>query len=51
MADEDDDLPQDETPEPDQRLFTLTEPDRARRENEPFPGQRVERHKTPSGSA
>ncbi|HXJ46092.1 MAG TPA: DUF2203 domain-containing protein [Candidatus Dormibacteraeota bacterium] len=33
MADEDDDLPQEETPEP--RLFTLTEAERTRRELEP----------------
>jgi hypothetical protein len=33
MADEDDELPQDETPEP--RLFTLTEAERTRKELEP----------------
>ena len=33
MADEDDELPQEETPEP--RLFTLTEAERTRRELEP----------------
>jgi hypothetical protein len=37
MADEeDDDQEQDETPEPPQRLFTLTEAERARQELEPF---------------
>lgn len=36
MADEDDDLPQDETPEPEQHIFTLTEAERARKELEPF---------------
>ncbi len=36
MADEDDDQEQDETPEPPQRLFTLTEAERARKELEPF---------------
>ena len=35
MADEDDELPQDETPEPEPRLFTLTEAERARKELEP----------------
>ena len=35
MADEDDELPHDESPEPEQRLFTLTEAERARREIEP----------------
>jgi hypothetical protein len=34
MADEDDDLPQEENPEP--RLFSLTEAERTRRELEPF---------------
>ncbi len=36
MADEDDDQEQDETPEPPQRLFTLTEAERVRQELEPF---------------
>ena len=37
MADEDDDeQDQDETPEPPQRLFTLTEAERTRQELEPF---------------
>lgn len=36
MADEDDEGRQDETPEPEQRLFTLTEAERARKELEPF---------------
>lgn len=36
MADEDDDQEQDKTPEPPQRLFTLTEAERARQELEPF---------------
>jgi hypothetical protein len=37
MADhEDDDSEQDETPEPPQRLFTLTEAERARQDLEPF---------------
>jgi len=37
MADEDDDdQEQDETPEPPQRLFTLTEAERTRQELEPF---------------
>src|SRR5260370_34191098 len=36
MADEDDDQEQDESPEPPQRLFTLTEAERARQELEPF---------------
>src|SRR5213083_990822 len=36
MADEDDDQERDETPEPPQRLFTLTEAERARQELEPF---------------
>jgi hypothetical protein len=36
MADEDDEQDQDETPEPPQRLFTLTEAERARQELEPF---------------
>jgi len=36
MADEDDDQNQDESPEPEQRLFTLNEAERARQELEPF---------------
>ena len=36
MADEDDDQHQDDTPEPEQRLFTLKEAERARQELEPF---------------
>ena len=36
MADEDDEEGQDESPEPEPRLFTLTEAERARRELEPF---------------
>jgi hypothetical protein len=36
MADEDDDQSQDDTPEPEQRLFTLNEAERARQELEPF---------------
>ncbi len=36
MADEDDDQERDETPEPPQRLFTLTEAERVRQELEPF---------------
>jgi hypothetical protein len=35
MADEDDDLPEDDAPEPPPRLFTLTEAERARQELEP----------------
>ena len=36
MADEDDVPEQEDAPEPEQRLFTLTEAERARREIEPF---------------
>ncbi|HKT48469.1 MAG TPA: DUF2203 domain-containing protein [Candidatus Acidoferrales bacterium] len=36
MADEDDEPEQEDAPEPEQRLFTLTEAERARREIEPF---------------
>src|SRR5262249_33663758 len=36
MADEDDSPKQDETPEPEPRLFTLTEAERARKELEPL---------------
>lgn len=35
MADQDDEHPSDESPEPEPRLFTLTEAERARREIEP----------------
>ena len=49
MADEDDELPQDETPEPEQRLFTLTEAERARRELEPFLVEAMECRKKLSG--
>jgi len=36
MADEDDEQNQDDSPEPEQRLFTLTEAERARTDLEPF---------------
>ncbi|HUI74475.1 MAG TPA: DUF2203 domain-containing protein [Candidatus Acidoferrum sp.] len=36
MADEDDELPQDDEPEPPSRLFTLTEAERARQQLEPI---------------
>jgi hypothetical protein len=36
MADEDDEEGQDDSPEPEPRLFTLTEAERARRDIEPF---------------
>ena len=36
MADQDDDPEQDDTPEPPQRLFTLTEAERVRKDLEPF---------------
>ena len=36
MADQDDDQSPDDTPEPEQRLFTLNEAERARQELEPF---------------
>ncbi|HZS71596.1 MAG TPA: DUF2203 domain-containing protein [Candidatus Acidoferrum sp.] len=36
MADQDDDPQQEDAPEPEQRFFTLTEAERARRELEPF---------------
>jgi hypothetical protein len=36
MADEDDDLPEDEAPEPPPHIFTLTEAERARQELEPI---------------
>jgi hypothetical protein len=49
MADEDDELPQDEAPEEPQRLFTLTEAERARREVEPFLVEAMECRKKLSG--
>jgi hypothetical protein len=50
MADEEDDDPeQDETPEPPQRLFTLTEAERARRELEPFLVEAMDCRKKLSG--
>jgi hypothetical protein len=49
MADEDDEHPQDDTPEPEQRLFTLTEAERARRELEPFLVEAMECRKKLSG--
>ena len=49
MADQDDEFPQDETPEPEQRLFTLTEAERARRELEPFLVEAIECRKKLSG--
>ena len=49
MADQDDELPQDDTPEPEQRLFTLTEAERARRELEPFLVEAMECRKKLSG--
>lgn len=49
MADEDDEQDQDETPEPPQRLFTLTEAERARRELEPFLLEAMECRKKLSG--
>ena len=49
MADEDDDLPEDESPEPEPRLFTLTEAERARREIEPFLVEAIECRKKLSG--
>src|SRR6516164_8098557 len=47
MADEDDELPQDETPE--QRLFSLTEAERTRRELEPVLIEAMECRKKLSG--
>jgi hypothetical protein len=47
MAEEDDDLPQDETPEP--RLFSLTEAERTRRELEPVLIEAMECRKKLSG--
>src|SRR5713226_863947 len=49
MADEDDDQEQDDTPEPPQRLFTLPEAERARRELEPFLVEAIECRKKLSG--
>src|SRR5499427_3463146 len=49
MADEDDELPQDESPEPEQRLFTLTEAERTRRELEPFLVEAMDCRKKLSG--
>ncbi len=49
MSDRDDELPQDETPEPEQRLFTLTEAERTRRELEPFLVEAMECRKKLSG--
>src|SRR5260370_571928 len=49
MADEDDDQDQDETPEPPQRLFTLTEAERARQELEPFLVEAMDSRKKLSG--
>ncbi len=49
MADEDDELPEDESPEPEQRLFTLTEAERARQEIEPFLVEAIECRKKLSG--
>jgi hypothetical protein len=47
--DEDDDREQDETPEPPQRLFTLTEAERARQELEPFLVEAMDSRKKLSG--
>src|SRR5207247_8584696 len=49
MADEDDDQERDETPEPPQRLFTLTEAERARQELEPFLVEAMDSRKKLSG--
>jgi hypothetical protein len=50
MADEeDDDQEQDETPEPPQRIFTLTEAERARQELEPFLVEAMDSRKKLSG--
>ena len=49
MADQDDELPQDDTPEPEQRLFTLTEAERVRQELEPFLVEAMECRKKLSG--
>src|SRR5712675_3424192 len=47
--DEDDDQEQDETPEPPQRLFTLTEAERTRQELEPFLVEAMDSRKKLSG--
>jgi hypothetical protein len=49
MADEDDEQDQDETPEPPQRLFTLSEAERARQELEPFLVEAMDSRKKLSG--
>ena len=49
MADEDDDPEQDETPEPPQRLFTLTEAERLRKDLEPFLIEAIDCRKKLSG--
>jgi hypothetical protein len=49
MADEDDDHEQDESPEPEQRLFTLKEAERTRRELEPFLVEAIDCRKKLSG--
>src|SRR6202045_2491152 len=50
MADEEDNgQEQDETPEPPQRLFTLPEGERPRRELEPFLGEAMDSRKKLSG--
>ena len=49
MADEDDEAGQDDTPEPEPRLFTLTEAERARRDLEPFLVQAMDCRKKLSG--
>ncbi|PYU81674.1 MAG: hypothetical protein DMG51_14470 [Acidobacteria bacterium] len=49
MADEDDDQDQDETPEPPQRLFTLTEAEHTRQELEPFLVEAMDSRKKLSG--
>src|SRR5258708_1338048 len=49
MADEDDDQEQDESPEPPQRLFTLTEAERTRQELEPFLVEAMDSRKKLSG--
>ena len=49
MPDEDDDQDQDETPEPPQRLFTLTEAERTGQELEPFLVEAMDSRKKLSG--
>ena len=49
MPDEDDDQEQDESPEPPQRLFTLTEAERTRQELEPFLVEAMDSRKKLSG--